>query len=43
MPGSSSASSVIALAGGLAASAGMVLVVENWTDNGGKVSLVAKK
>ena len=43
MPGGRSASSVISLAGGLAASAGMALVVENWTDNGGKVSLVAKK
>ncbi len=43
MPGGSSASSVIALAGGLAAASGMALVVESWTDNGGKVSLVVKK
>jgi len=43
MPGGNSASAVVSLAGGLAASAGMALVVENWTDNGGKVSLVVKK
>jgi hypothetical protein len=43
MPGGGSASSVISLAGGLAAASGMALVVENWTDNGGKVSLVATK
>jgi hypothetical protein len=43
LPGSEGASSVLSLAGGLAASSGMALVAENWTENEGMVSLVVKK
>lgn len=43
MPGSENSSSILAVTGGLAASAGMVLVVENWTEDGGEVTLVAKQ
>lgn len=42
MPGGENSSSILAVAGGLAACAGMALVVENWTDNEGEVSLVVK-
>lgn len=43
MPGSEYSSSILAAAGGLAASAGLALVVQNWTEHGGEVSLVAKQ
>ncbi|MEA3266448.1 MAG: hypothetical protein U9P42_05825, partial [Candidatus Fermentibacteria bacterium] len=40
MPGSENSTSILATAGGFAAAAGLALVVENWTDNEGEVSLV---
>ncbi len=40
MPGSENSASILATAGGLAAAAGMALVIENWTENEGEVSLV---
>ena len=43
MPGKENSASILAVAGGLAASAGMALVVENWTEEGGEVSLVAQR
>lgn len=43
MPGNESGSSILAAAGGLAASAGLSLLVENWTENEGEVSLVFRK
>lgn len=43
MPGSENSASILAAAGGLAASGGMALVVENWTEDGGEVSLVVKQ
>lgn len=43
MPGSGNGAAILSLAGGLAASAGLALVVENYTKNGGEVSLVFNK
>lgn len=43
MPGRDSRYSILGVTGGLAVAAGMAFVVENWTDNGGEVSLVIKR
>ncbi len=43
MPGSENLSSILASAAGLAVSAGLIFVVENWTENSGEVSLVIKQ
>ncbi len=40
MPGKENSASILATAGGLAFAAGMALVIENWTENEGEVSLV---
>ncbi len=42
MPGTDSALSILVTAGGLAAAAGLSLVVENWTENSGEVYLVVR-
>jgi hypothetical protein len=43
MPGSGNGNIILSLAGGLAASAGLALVAENLTKNGGEVSIVFNK
>ncbi len=42
MPGRENSDSVIAAAGGMAIAGGMALVIQNWNNHGGEVSLVVK-